>query len=84
MVNSREMTDSELIAELERRKVLEPTLNIRVGFGSSLKFWLAYLIVSMISFLIVVLIIVLIIYLLFPGLGTILTHYGLSIRCPLI
>lgn len=78
MADSKEMTDSQLIAELERRKVLKPTLNVRVGFGSSLKFWLAYLIVSLISFVIAVVIVLLILHFLFPSLGVILSRYGLS------
>lgn len=79
MDNSREMTDSQLIAELERRRALKPTLNVRVDFGSSLKFWLAYLSVSVIAWLVVAIIVLLIIRTTFPGIGTLLSHYGLII-----
>lgn len=63
-----------MIEELERRKVLEPALNVRVGFGSSLRFLLAYLIVNVIDFLFVALVVILIIYLLVQGFGTFLSN----------
>lgn len=76
----RAYSDPNLSQEEIRRETREQhTTYVKVDFGTSFKFWLAYLLMTIIAFFIAILIAIVIFLAIYPYITGILSHYGLSV-----